>query len=118
MRTTLICIDCNGLFEVPEYIANGGEHSGMPTYDTVSPCCNTGFTENVAQLTFAIPEEEYYALMELAQLQLRNSLDLIKDHTYSPMSLIEIKESLKQQAINAGLNVGEWWNEFENDLNF
>lgn len=115
--TTLICLDCSGLFEVPEFIPNGGEYGGISTTDQVSPCCKASFTENAAQVTFAIINEaEYEALVTLAQMQLRNSLDLIQTHMYSPMTEIEIKSQLKQQAINAGLNVGDWWVEFDNDL--
>jgi len=114
--TTLICLDCGTFFEVPLFIPNGGEYGGIATTDQVSPCCKASFTENAAQVTFAINEAEYDALVNLAQLQLRNSLDLIQTHMYSLMTEIEIKSQLKQQAIEAGLNVGDWWAEFESDL--
>lgn len=114
--TTLLCNDCGTLFEVPLFIPNGGEYGGISTKDQVSPCCKSTFTEHAAQVTFSINENEYYALVELAQMQLRNSLDLIKTHMYSPMTEIEIKSQLKQQAISAGLNYGDWWIDFEKDL--
>ena len=114
--TTLICLDCSGLFEVPLFIPNGGEYGGISTTDQVSPCCKSAFTEHAAQVTFPINEDEYYALVELAQMQLRNSLDLIQAQINSPMTDLEIKSQLKQQAIAAGLNYGDWWVEFEKDL--
>jgi len=114
--TTLICLDCSGLFEVPLFIPNGGEYGGISTTDQVSPCCKSAFTEHAAQVTFPINEDEYYALVELAQMQLRNSLDLIQAQINSPMTDLEIKSQLKQQAIASGLNYGDWWVEFEKDL--
>lgn len=114
--TTLICLDCSGLFEVPLFIPNGGEYGGISTTEQVSPCCKSAFTEHAAQVTHAVNEAEYDALVTLAHLQLRNSLDFIQTQMHSPMTEIEIKSQLKRQAIAAGLNYGDWWVEFEKDL--
>jgi len=111
----LLCDDCGRLFEMPLYEPNGGEHGGLPTKDIVSPCCKSNFTEEKVVQTFTVGEDEYNALVGLAQDALdveKNNLRLI------PYDITRAwaKRELIAKAKLAGLEATDWYKEFISDL--
>jgi len=111
----LLCDDCGRLFELPLFEPNGGEYGGLPTYDIVSPCCKGNFTEEKVVQTFTVSEDEYNALVGLAQYALgREANDLQFEEDALTRSLI--KEQLIAKAKLAGLEATDWYKEFISDL--
>ena len=110
----LFCDDCGRLIETPLYEPNGGEISGMPTYDTVSECCRANIKEEKVIETFTLSEEEYYMLIVLAQEALSKQGDELQ---FVAKSLRPIaKCELIAKAKLAGLDATDWYKEFISDL--
>lgn len=112
----LFCDDCGRLFEMPIFEANGGEYGGLPTTDVVSPCCYANFSGGKSIQTFTVSEDEYNALVELAQDALSKEVNDLQLYTDKLVRTL-IKKQLIAKAKLAGLEATDWHKEFISDLN-
>jgi len=110
----LFCDDCGHLFELPLYEPNGGEYGGLPTKDVVSPCCKANFSEEKVVQTFTVSEDEYNALVELAQESLTCKLNNLQESWLLDKTFA--KSELIAKAKLAGLDYTDWYKEFISDL--